>query len=99
MTKIERNEMIIKMSKLNKTQNEIANEIGCSIRTVQRVLSDTMTTIEKSNLDKIGQNEFCITAEMWESLQDRIDSLLDTMEIQSAKIQSLKAILRGENHD
>lgn len=94
MNKIERNEMIIKMSKSDKTQNEIANELGCSIRTVRRVIEEHFgsTTRVKS---PSGQNEFYITEEMWESLQDKIDSLLDTIDIQSAKIQNLYNILGG----
>ena len=91
MNKIERNEMIIKMSKMDKTQNEIANELGCSIRTVRRVLSDTMTTIEKSKVDEIGQNGFYITEEMWEDMKDKIDSLLDTIDVQTAKIDKLES--------
>ena len=90
MNKIERNEMIIKNVQMDKTQNEIANELGCSIRTVRRVIEEHFgsTTRVKS---PSGQNGFYITEEMWESLQDKIDSLLDTIDIQSAKIQSLEA--------
>nr|DAE44758.1 MAG TPA: arginine repressor [Caudoviricetes sp.] len=99
MTKIERNEMIIKLTKENKTNAEIIDQlksigINVSERTIRRVLSENDSSRKMSIMsgaDKIDQNGFCITAEMWESLQDRIDSLLDTMEIQSAKIQSLEA--------
>ena len=78
------------MTKLEKTQSEIANELGCSIRTVRRVIEEHFgsTTRVKS---PSGQNGFYITEEMWESLQDKIDSLMDTIDIQSAKIQSLEA--------
>lgn len=90
MNKIERNEMIIKNVQMDKTQSEIANELGCSIRTVRRVIEEHFgsTTRAKS---PIGQNDFYITEEMWESLQDKIDSLLDTIDIQSAKIAELEA--------
>ena len=40
MTKSERNAKIVEMSKLDKTQSEIANELGCSIRTVRRVIEE-----------------------------------------------------------
>ena len=58
MTKTERNAKIVEMSKLDKNQTEIAKELQCSIRTVQRVLAESMTTVEKSKLDKTRQNNF-----------------------------------------
>ena len=79
------------MSKLDKNQTEIAKELQCSIRTVQRVLAESMTSIEKSKLDKTRQNDFCITEEMWEEMKDKIDSLLDTIDIQTAKIDKLES--------
>ena len=93
MTKSERNAKIVEMSKLDKTQNEIAKELQCSIRTVQRVLNEQLGTIsrEKSNSTKIGQNGFYITEEMWEDMKDKIDSLLDTIDIQTAKIDKLES--------
>ena len=91
MTKTERNAKIVEMSKLDKTQNEIAKELQCSIRTVQRVLAESMTTVEKSKLDKTRQNDFCITEEMWEDMKDKIDSLLDTIDVQTAKIDKLES--------
>ena len=91
MTKSERNAKIIEMSKLDKNQTEIAKELQCSIRTVQRVLAESMTSIEKSKLDKTRQNDFCITEEMWEEMKDKIDSLLDTIDIQTAKIDKLES--------
>ena len=45
--------------------------------------------IEKSNSTKIGQNGFYITEEMWEEMKYKIDSLLDTIDIQTAKIDKL----------
>ena len=79
------------MSKLDKNQTEIAKELQCSIRTVQRVLAESMTSVEKSKLDKTRQNDFCITEEMWEEMKDKIDSLLDTIDIQTAKIDKLES--------
>ena len=91
MTKSERNAKIVEMSKLDKTQTEIAKELQCSIRTVQRVLAESMTSVEKSKLDKTRQNDFCITEEMWEEMKDKIDSLLDTIDVQTAKIDKLES--------
>lgn len=91
MTKSERNAKIVEMSKLDKNQTEIAKELQCSIRTVQRVLAESMTSVEKSKLDKTRQNDFCITEEMWEEMKDKIDSLLDTIDIQTAKIDKLES--------
>ena len=93
MTKSERNAKIVEMSKLDKTQTEIAKELQCSIRTVQRVLNEQLGTIsrEKSNSTKIGQNGFYITEEMWEDMKDKIDSLLDTIDVQTAKIDKLES--------
>ena len=91
MTKGERNAKIVEMSKLDKNQTEIAKELQCSIRTVQRVLAESMTTVEKSKLDKTRQNGFYITEEMWEEMKDKIDSLLDTIDIQTAKIDKLES--------
>ena len=91
MTKSERNAKIVEMSKLDKNQTEIAKELQCSIRTVQRVLAESMTTVEKSKLDKTRQNGFYITEEMWEEMKDKIDSLLDTIDIQTAKIDKLES--------
>ena len=91
MTKAERNAKIVEMSKLDKNQTEIAKELQCSIRTVQRVLAESMTSVEKSKLDKTRQNDFCITEEMWEEMKDKIDSLLDTIDIQTAKIDKLES--------
>ena len=90
MTKSERNAKIIEMSKSDKTQNEIANELGCSIRTVRRVIEEHFgsTTRVKS---PSGQNDFCITEEMWEDMKDKIDSLLDTIDVQTAKIDKLES--------
>lgn len=78
------------MSKLDKTQNEIANELGCSIRTVRRVIEEHFgsTTRVKS---PSGQNGFYITEEMWEDMKDKIDSLLDTIDVQTAKIDKLES--------
>ena len=45
--------------------------------------------IEKSKLDKTRQNDFCITEEMWEEMKYKFDSLLDTIDIQTAKIDKL----------
>ena len=93
MTKGERNAKIVEMTKLDKTQTEIAKELQCSIRTVQRVLNEQLGTIsrEKSNSTKIGQNGFYITEEMWEDMKDKIDSLLDTIDVQTAKIDKLES--------
>lgn len=99
MNKIERNEMIIKLTKENKTNAEIIKElkmsgVDISERTIRRVLSENDSSRKfsiTSGADINGQNGFYITEEMWESLQDKIDSLLDTIDIQSAKIQSLEA--------
>ena len=91
MTKSERNAKIVEMSKLDKNQTEIAKELQCSIRTVQRVLAESMTTVEKSKLDKTRQNGFYITEEMWEDMKDKIDSLLDTIDVQTAKIDKLES--------
>ena len=99
MNKIERNEMIIKLTKENKTNAEIIKElkmsgVDISERTIRRVLSENDSSRKfsiTSGADISGQNGFYITEEMWESLQDKIDSLLDTIDIQSAKIQSLEA--------
>ena len=99
MNKTERNEMIIKLTKENKTNAEIIKRlktsgVDVSERTIQRVLSENDTSRKlsiSSGADKSGQNGFYITEEMWESLQDKIDSLMDTIDIQSAKIQSLEA--------
>ena len=93
MTKTERNAKIVEMSKLDKNQTEIAKELQCSIRTVQRVLNEQLGAIsrEKSNSTKIGQNGFYITEEMWEEMKDKIDSLLDTIDIQTAKIDKLES--------
>ena len=93
MTKTERNAKIVEMSKLDKTQNEIAKELQCSIRTVQRVLNEQLGAIsrEKSNSTKIGQNGFYITEDMWEDMKDKIDSLLDTIDVQTAKIDKLES--------
>ena len=91
MTKSERNAKIIEMSKLDKNQTEIAKELQCSIRTVQRVLAESMTSVEKSKLDKTRQNDFYITEDMWEEMKDKIDSLLDTIDIQTAKIDKLES--------
>ena len=93
MTKTERNAKIVEMSKLDKNQTEIAKELQCSIRTVQRILNEQLGAIsrEKSNSTKIGQNGFYITEEMWEDMKDKIDSLLDTIDIQTAKIDKLES--------
>ena len=93
MTKSERNAKIVEMTKNGKTQNEIAKELQCSIRTVQRVLNEQLGDIsrEKSNSTKIGQNGFYITEEMWEDMKDKIDSLLDTIDVQTAKIDKLES--------
>ena len=91
MTKTERNAKIVEMSKLDKNQTEIAKELQCSIRTVQRVLAESMTTVEKSKLDKTRQNDFYVTEEMWEDMKDKIDSLLDTIDVQTAKIDKLES--------
>ena len=93
MTKTERNAKIVEMSKLDKNQTEIAKELQCSIRTVQRVLNEQLGAIsrEKSNSTKIGQNGFYITEEMWEEMKYKIDSLLDTIDIQTAKIDKLES--------
>ena len=90
MTKTERNAKIVEMTKLDKTQSEIANELGCSIRTVRRVIEEHFgsTTRVKS---PSGQNGFYITEEMWEEMKDKIDSLLDTIDIQTAKIDKLES--------
>ena len=81
------------MTKDGKTQTEIAKELQCSIRTVQRVLNEQLGAIsrEKSNSTKIGQNGFYITEEMWEDMKDKIDSLLDTIDVQTAKIDKLES--------
>lgn len=98
MTKTERNEMIIKLATNGKTKSQIVDEIkrlggDVSERTVQRVISDSGLMHSQVCLppDKIGQNGFFVSQEMWETLLDKIDSLLDTIDIQNAKISNLEA--------
>lgn len=98
MNKIERNEMIVELATNGKTKSQIVDEIkrlggDVSERTVQRVISDSGLMHSQVCLpqDKIGQNGFFVSREMWETLLDKIDSLLDTVDIQNAKISNLEA--------
>lgn len=97
MTKIERNEMIIKFTKENKTNAEIIKAIKAlddkmpiSDDTIRKVRKDA--GIEYSN-GFVGKSTFS-TEELYkmiQSLQDEIIELKDDLAIDHAKIQSLEA--------
>ena len=90
MTKKERNELIIKKTKDGIKQEEIARELNCSVRTVRRVIEENLgsTTRNKNvQLDKIGH---FIPEEAYEELLEKLEEVLDVIDIQNATIKTLQ---------
>lgn len=99
MTKIERNEMIIKLTKENKTNAEIIKAIK-TLDDKMPISDDTIRKVRKDNgLEYNATNGFAAppafsTEELYkmiQSLQDEIIELKDDLAIEHAKIQSLEA--------
>ena len=93
MTKDERNSKIISMAIAGNTNEIIANECDCSIRTVRRVLSENEITREISlNVQGEDKNdEFHITKDMWDSVLEQLDKALDTIDALTIKCDELSA--------
>lgn len=99
MNKIERNEMIIKLTKENKTNAEIIKAIKSlddkmpiSDETIRKVRKDA--GLEYSNTNGFVGGSTFSTEELYniiQSLQDEIIELKDDLAIDHAKIQSLEA--------
>lgn len=99
MTKDERNSKIISMAIAGNTNEIIANECDCSVRTVRRVLSENEITREISlnvqGEDKMSRDdkndEFHITKDMWDSVLEQLDKALDTIDALTIKCDELSA--------